>query len=299
MSLKTPANGFSEPCDLGQQEMCVRICWSNDCVADWDLWVRQRDEPGDTPPSDKWVSYLNQGPVGESNLELSSDMDKSSPDAGSVCEDPTNSCGLVGGGNGFAGELVCWCCDASMTFPKTYDVVVNLFGADEFACPDPLGDVCVEYFQNQALYSLNTISGVFDFQGLGTSGNFGAGNYPQLSIDFFDCTPTTTTTSICWLLTALRVDGRLFVDRGPGRPPSKFIIPDDADVRTCVLIEDGLTIPRHRYEVINESIARKHGLPVASVLEARGMRGHPSCRKPGTRARPCVKCRRGKKKNLF
>jgi hypothetical protein len=188
-----------------------------------------------------------------------------------------------------------------MTFPMTFDIVVNLFGADEFACPDPLADVCVEYFCDGALTYSNVISGVFDFEGLGTAGNFGAGNYPQesLLLDGTTCCGDTDGTSICWIITAQRRDGKLFVDRGPGRAPTKFIIPDDADPGTCMLVEDGAHIPRWQYEVLNESAARKLRVPIASEIEARGMRGRKICGQIAQKRGSCRRCKKGRKKSLL
>lgn len=288
------------PDDPPFTECCIRMCWSDECVVDWDLWVRERTEPGTGPMSStKWVSYLNLGPVGETGMEMAADTSKEGEEGNDVCG-TSNDCGVSAGPNGFAGEIVCFCLSDSMTYPKTFDVVINLFGADQLACPDPLGTVCVEYSCCDDEFCdvtfSDTITGVFDFQGKGTMGNDGAGDYPFPTIiaESPACLDKFLgSTSTCWVLTGIRANGRKFVNRGGGRAPDKFIIPDDVDERTCILIEDGIKIPRSMYSLLHDSVAAKAGVSRTAIVGRSG-----SKRSKRTRSN-CPKCKKRKRKSLF
>lgn len=286
-------------------ECCVRICWSDPCVTDWDLWVRERTEGGSM---DKWCSYLDPGPVGESGMEYSGDIskagDKFSTDI--LCS-PSNPqiapCDMPAGDK--AGEVICWCLDPSMTFPKTYDVVINFFGADctcHGGTGEYVGSLCVTYLcaddypgseggtEGMCIEKYETmVTGPLCGSGIEQAGNFGAGEYPMpvLEVSEAKCTCMTGGTSVCWVITARRKDGSLFIDRGPGRAPDKYIVPDDVDPKTCVMAEDGVTIPRRQYQVVNESVAK--ALRLKTTDEFRGLKLYkgkcPDCKKKGRKFR--------------
>lgn len=55
---------------------------------------------------------------------------------------------------------------------------------------------------------------------------------------------------LCWKLTCLREDGRLFEMSGPGRFPSEIEVPSDCDPSTSILHEDGLFIDPRHYKLI-------------------------------------------------
>lgn len=55
---------------------------------------------------------------------------------------------------------------------------------------------------------------------------------------------------ICWRLCYALADGRLRALHGPGRYPSIIEVPDpDAQLSSCVLVEDGEVVPSSMYEV--------------------------------------------------
>lgn len=56
----------------------------------------------------------------------------------------------------------------------------------------------------------------------------------------------------CWTITGIKKNGKKWQRIGPNRVPSKIRIPKDVDPRTCVIIEDGILVPKNRYELINE-----------------------------------------------
>ena len=58
--------------------------------------------------------------------------------------------------------------------------------------------------------------------------------------------------SACWAITGIRAKGRKWQKFGPNRTPSVIIIPKDVDPKSCVIIEDGLLVPSHRYVLISE-----------------------------------------------
>lgn len=307
-------HGFLDgPCPAGETEQCVRICWVDECLLSWDLWVRWREEDnGGTPPSDKWASYLNPGPVGALGFELSSDSDKPGAEGSAVCSDPAPNCGLSAGTNGFAGEMICWCIEDDGNFPKTIDVVVNLFGADS-DCPDPLGDVCVEYFccDDEFMGEVHTseITGAFDFEDKGTAGNEGNGDFrmPKIVDSSPDCTDKDVDPSkfsTCWSISGVKRDGTYFVSRGPGRAPRKFVIPDDVDASSCVLVEDGAKIPRKYYDVMHESVAEEAGVEVMTLEDmgyTRGRRatGRGRKKRKKRKGEDCANCKKKGKFRLF
>lgn len=308
MPLKTRTNSFgrhcTEPpppddptcpeCYDGQIEFCVRMCWVDDCPLDWDLWVRDRNEDS----GNAWASYLNLGPVGETSMELNEDVEK--PSNVDYCGDIVSPCGLSEGADGYAGEMTCACMDGAMTFPKIFDVVVNLFGNDQGECSFTLGDVCLQYFCDSALIanSTQTITNVVSGSGSAAGGNFGISPYKMLATRFNDatCSPEFVGTSTCWVITSQRKGGKLFLNRGPGRAPTRFVIPDDADPGSCVLYEDGVLVPRNAYKVVHETVATKTGLETATY----GTKGQRRCgKKADKKKKPCRGCKKKKKKTLF
>ena len=306
--LKTMLKGFTEECAEDQNECCFRITWNDDCLADWDLWVRERTEPGTPSPSDKWVSYLNLGPVGETRMELHADVENPGAEGDLVAE-PVNICSIPDDPTtgSIAAEMVCLCIGEDMNYPKTFDIVVNLFGTDS-SCPSPLGDVCVEYLgantddTEASVFFDDTISGVFTFQAKGTFGNFGNGDFrqPTLKIEEFPGTDSGDPCgaadlfelSTCWLLTGVRSNGKAWSNRGGGRAPSRFIIPDDVAPGSCKLFEDGKLVDRGRYQLATDSEADRLGLERTNIAKARRYSGNDA----KARSKKCKKKRCGKRK---
>jgi hypothetical protein len=310
MPLKTRANGFGRncpdiptpgdpncpQCNDGQLEFCVRICWNDDCPLDWDLWVREREG---LDSGTAWASYLNLGPVGETRIELNNSEEKSANC--DFCNDIVPPCGLSEPANGYAGEMTCLCLDGGMTFPKVFDIVVNHYGSDLIACPFVLGALCVQYFCNSVPILETTVDGETNGSGLADAGNYGLSPHRQPAIRFTDaCCENCEEagTSKCWVITAERSDGTLFVNRGPGRSPNRFVIPDDADIKSCILFEDGMLVPRSAYDIIHESVARRASMEMADY----GTRGTRMRSKSPFRQdpkKPCKGCREPKKRSIF
>lgn len=55
---------------------------------------------------------------------------------------------------------------------------------------------------------------------------------------------------LCWRLCVYRRKGMQFSASGPGRFPSVIHVPRDCDLSSSILIEDGVLIPRRKYELI-------------------------------------------------
>ena len=55
---------------------------------------------------------------------------------------------------------------------------------------------------------------------------------------------------VCWSLTYKLTNGETKVKRGPGRYPSKIVLPDDdIELDSTILVEDGILIPRDKYDL--------------------------------------------------
>lgn len=309
MPLKTRENGFGRncpdtptpgdpncpQCNDGQLEFCVRICWIDDCPLDWDLWVREREG---VDSGTAWASYLNLGPVGETRIELNNSEEKL---AGcDFCRSPS-PCGLPEPTKGYSGEMTCLCLDGGMTFPKVFDIVVNHYGSDPTECPFVLGDLCVQYFCNGGLILTTTVEDELSISGLANLGNYGLSPHRQPAIRFTDAVCSSNEeagASKCWVITAERSDGTLFVNRGPGRAPNKFVVPDDANIGSCILFEDGLPVPRSAYAIVHESVARGAGLETADY-GTRGTRTHSKAPFGQDPKKPCKGCKKPRKRSLF
>lgn len=61
---------------------------------------------------------------------------------------------------------------------------------------------------------------------------------------------TVSTDPICWQFYARRRNGMPVRQSGPQRYPSKIYVPGDTDPESAVLVEDGVLIPRRKYELI-------------------------------------------------
>lgn len=328
-------------------EFCARICWLDSCDTDWDLWVRERTEPGGGGASEKWASYLDEGPVGRTGIEHTGDDVKIGGNSNNLCgsdERPLLIPGVPAGSNapcgdggacddpGFttypigqldrAGEAACWCVDQGMVSsgtPLIFDIVVNFSGANT-SCHGGgnLGQLCISYLCCDQIPSAQggtngdcikiheeqlPAIGDPDISSTsykGTAGNYGAGDFPMptLEIDPTEqalkcCDAATGMTSWCWVLTGARANGKKYIDRGGGRAPDKFIVPDDVNVDSLLLFEDGVAIPRHRFQALHDSVARERNVKRSLVLKG--------CKTCGTKnsRRKCPKCKKRKKKKLF
>jgi hypothetical protein len=239
-------------------------------------------------------------------MELNADCNRPGEE-GNASVVPSNLCGIPQDPETgyYAGEMVCLCLAEFMNYPKTFDIVVNLFGADS-SCSDPMGDVCVEYFSDGNLFHYDSITGVFDWQGKGVAGNYGAGDFPQASLTVNDFEPDAEPNercgaigapSVCWILVGKRSDGRTFVNRGPGRAPSKFIIPDDVNPDGCKLFEDGKEIRRKEYMLLHDSVAQSLEVETTKFIKGRRLRGKAAKEREKQGCRKCKKQR--KKKRIF
>lgn len=293
-------------------EICVRICWADSCLTDWNLAVRQRNKTGEGGDSTVWASPAVAGavgvPSGPTHSGDQASVGASTPNE--ICSQPESPGGVGDPGCGLSepltGEAVCFCVDnsmgASFADPLIFDVVVNFFGADT-GCHalkpggSDLGTMCVQYFcstDNGPCSNPYTaaITGVNSTTGKGAGGELGLGDYPQptIVVSFPDCgSVSTSTTSTCWILSAKSKDGRRYIDRGPGRAPDKFILPDSIMLDTVKLVEDGEVVPRGMYFVVHDSVAKKKGLPRTPIFY--GARAG--------RDKTCKKCKKGKRTSLF
>jgi hypothetical protein len=56
---------------------------------------------------------------------------------------------------------------------------------------------------------------------------------------------------ICWSVTGLKKNGRKWQYHGPNRVPDRIKIPSDVNPESCIVIEDGVLVPKHRYKLFN------------------------------------------------
>ena len=172
-----------------------------------------------------------------------------------------------------------------------------MYGTDEDCHTGITGDICIEYFccdetTGNMCESKVTIrlDGVPENSGIQGMGNFGAGNFPLFAVTSTGrkCTDKVIGSEIstCWTIAGARKNGKKFIERGPGRAPDKFLIPDDVDPNSIVLVEDGVLIPRRHYQVLHDSIAKKFNVPRTMVQK-------------GSKHGKCKKCKKGSKKSLF
>lgn len=68
----------------------------------------------------------------------------------------------------------------------------------------------------------------------------------------YTLTNTQDDNPVCWSITGTTRGGRKWQKFNPNRLPSSIRIPRDVDPDSCVVIEDGLFVPRRRYELIVE-----------------------------------------------
>lgn len=61
-------------------------------------------------------------------------------------------------------------------------------------------------------------------------------------------------TPLCWTLTCMRKNGKLFQTSGAGRLPSDIKVPPDCDPSTSIVYEDGIFIPQRYYKLVHNGV---------------------------------------------
>lgn len=125
----------------------------------------------------------------------------------------------------------------------------STLGGDEFVCPyggsiDGTGTLVAGSFSCSDPFSCQT---GLSAQGSGAGYTFTNGRTETIQFRL-DVTPI----PICWSLTAMRNDGRFFRIHGPGRLPRKLRVPRNVKLSTCIVYEDGVFVPKNKYNVIHE-----------------------------------------------
>lgn len=57
---------------------------------------------------------------------------------------------------------------------------------------------------------------------------------------------------VCWSITGTNKNGKKWQRHGPNRLPSEIKIPRNVDPESCIIIEDGLLVPKSRCKLIPE-----------------------------------------------
>lgn len=151
--------------------------------------------------------------------------------SGSDFSNPVSiTCQITGPSSGFGGSaLIDTSSIVTFTGSTAIGTVSNFVGI-----PSPInGSHTLKASLGTATPGGGTVTFTFSY-------NTGGGNIP-----------------LCWTLTCMRRNGKLFQTRGSGRLPSEIKVPHDCDPSTSIVYEDGIFIPQHHYKLVHDGVQIK------------------------------------------